>query len=241
MPPQQPSPGAGGPRPPRRAGGRALLVASSIAGAILLAAGILVAVNVSGGRPYADLPTCRQLLGDLTEEIPGTGRPSVDGDRHSGDDVSGHYAGDTEAEPLSGVECSVEDPDRDGDPFAMGVHVYLYDHEDERGLADLHHQLDEETETYEDGSLEEDTEDLVILGWERSSLGDAGILSVHEQGLSGTHDPVTTAHGLFLTNNLSVSYSYRLDERDDEEEAMEFVRSFGQGLERQLRAEAEFV
>lgn len=212
-------------------------------GAVLLVAGILVAVNVSGGRPYADLPTCRQLLGDLTDEIPGTDRPSVDGDRYGGDDVSGHYAGDTEAEALSGVECSVEDPDRDEDPFVMGVNVYLYDHEDERGLEDLQHQLEEETESYEDGSLEEEVELLELLDLERSNLGDGGILTLEEydHGRSSAPDPVTTAHGLFLTNNLSVSYSYRLDERGDEEEAMEFVRSFGKSLERRLRAEAEFV
>lgn len=215
-------------------------MASSIAGVVLLVAGILVAVNVSGGRPYADLPTCRQLLRDLADEIPGADRPSVDGDRHYGDDVSGHYAGDTYAEALSGLECSIED-DRGGDTFQMWVSVYLYDHGDGRGLEDLQYQLEEEVQTYEDGSLEE-AEDLEILEWERSDLGDAGILTLHEQG-GGPSAPSTstTAHGFFLTKNLSVSYEYELGERDDEQEAMEFVHSFGQSLERRLRSEAEFV
>ena len=216
-------------------------MASSIAGVVLLVAGILVVVNVSGGRPYADLPTCRQLLGDLTDEIPGADRPSVDGDRHDDDDVAGHYAGETRADALSGLECMIED-DRGGDTFQMRVSVYLYDHEDGRGLEDLQYQLEEEVQTYEDGSLEEEAEDLEILEWERSDLGDAGILTVHEQGRDvSASSTSTTAHGLFLTSNLSVSYEYELGERDGEQEAMEFVHSFGRSLERQLRSEAEFV
>lgn len=240
MPPQQLP---GGPRPPRRAGGRALLVASSIAGVVLLVAGILVAVNVSGGRPYAGLPTCRQLLGELTDEIPGADRPSVDGDRYDGGDVAGHYAEETHAEALSGLECSIVDPGRDEDEFQMRVSVYLYDHEDDRGLEDLQHQLEEEMESYDDGSLEEETEGLEILEWERSDLGDVGLMTLHglDQGVSVAPSPASIAYGFFLTNNLSVSYEYELGERDDEQEIMEFVHSFGQSLERQLRAESEFV
>ncbi|MBE2999980.1 hypothetical protein IDM40_14865 [Nocardiopsis sp. HNM0947] len=213
-------------------------MASSIAAVVLLIAGIIVAVNVSGSRSYAELPTCRQLLGDLADDIPGMDRPTVDGHRVDEDDAYGHYDG----EARSGVECNVEDPDRDDVPYVVHVNAFLYDHEDERGLSDLHHEMADEFESYEDGSVEDEYDDYRMLEWEETTIGDGGILAVQEYvGGSGSDENHRTAYGLFLTGNASVSYSYELEEREDEEEAMDFVRSFGGDLERQLRSEAESV
>ncbi|WP_017616526.1 hypothetical protein [Nocardiopsis salina] len=213
-------------------------MASSIAAAILLIAGIVVAVNVSGGRAYAELPTCRQLIGDLADEIPGTDRPSIDGDFET-EDVDDNYTADLEGVLNCEISESGDNGQRDGSHL-MSVGVFLYDHEDERGMRNLQHDMDDSVEDLQEPDRDED-ENYDLLGWEATGAGDVGYVSLQEYSSTYSDDANVLAMGSFLSQNVWSHYTYEFDERDDEEEILEFLASFGEGIARQLRSEAEFV
>lgn len=213
-------------------------MASSIAATILLIAGIVVAVNVSGGRAYADLPTCRQLIGDLAEDIPGADRPSVDGD-FDPEEVDDDYIAELEGVLNCEVTESGHSSRRDSS-LLMSVSLLLHDHEDERGMRNLQHDLDDAIEDFEDPRRDDDGS-FDLLDWEATGAGDGGYVSLQHFSSTYSDDGSTLGMGNFLSQNVWGAYSYELEDRDDQEEVLEFLASFGEGLERQLRSEAEFV
>lgn len=237
----------GPPGPPRRAGGRALVVGASIAVVVLLVAGGLVVWSVTSSRPYASLPTCRQLLNDIVDELPHAESPRVEGEYLELDEYIDEY-GYREEEDLEGLEgflqCTVRETAETGDEddhwsyhsSLMRVNVSLHDAEDERAMEDLRAGVEEEVEDLEDGGWGEELDDFELVDWARLTVGDGGSVTLYETNYGEREG---TAFARFIIANASVVINYTLEERYDEQEELEFMTSFSGQLGRQLDREAE--
>lgn len=220
---------------PRRPGNRGLLVGAAIAALILLVAGGIVVWNVADSRLYASLPTCRQLLDDIAEEIPDADRPRVEGEYTSADDL-----GYGEDGFLGALQCNVVDSGEDDENVLLYTHVSLYEYEDEgEAVEDLRGDMEEILEDWEDGAMEDE------MGWDDAewmqiSAGDGGYTSVYQHSQGGQSDQDNgygTAY--FTTANVTVSLEYPVEGRFDEEETMEFLGDFSRQVDRQLSREGE--
>ena len=203
--------------------------------------------NVTGSRPYASLPTCRQLLNDVVDEFPHAERPRVEGEYMEAEEYTAEYEylGEEDLEGLEGVlQCNARETADTGederDSYAvalMWVNVSLYDAEDERVVEDLRTGIEEEIEDFEDGKWwGDELDDFELIDWTELTTGDGGRAMLHETSYG---ERVGTATARFVTANASVNISYTLEERYDEREEIEFLVSFSEQLERQLAREAE--
>ena len=237
----------GPPVPSRNTGVRALLVGVSIAVVVLLVAGGLVVWNLVGGRPYASLPTCRQLLNDIVDDFPHAESPRVEGEYFDHDEYIDEYDY-TEEGDLEGIEgvltCSAEETadteeENNGDrsfDASLRVNVTLYDAEDERVMEDLRTDTEELIEDLEDGDWwGEELDGFEFVDWTELTTGDGGNAILYETDYEG----MSSASATFLTANATVNISYSLEGRYDEQEEFEFMTSFSEQLKRQLDKEAD--
>lgn len=230
-PPQQPPPRQG-----RPGGSRRGLIIGGVAVALLLMVSLGVVVwNALDGRPYADLPSCRQLLSaEVMETIPGTTSPHADGEYQEMDEDTAAYLDESVRGYLN---CSVEDDEH----IPLLVGASLYEHEDEGEAVDgLREDMEDALRDLEEGRYGEyGMEEVEVLDWRPLSVGDEGYAVVFEErdhggGLYGSFSVSTV--------NVSLTASYSSEEGDlDETELLDFLGDLADRMERQLSREAEKV
>ncbi|WP_017600385.1 hypothetical protein [Nocardiopsis lucentensis] len=232
MPPQQPSapghPGPGG--PPRRTGRLALIIGASVTAVALLATGGALVWNLSGSRPYADLPSCRRLLSsEFLDSMSETEGLRAEGEYEEGEDLESRDQDDL----IGYLWCDVEDGSED----VMSVSVNLLEYEDDgSAVEDIRDETEDFLEDLENGDWEEDL-DTDLLDWATTSVGDGGALVLYEPGYFDEE----TVHGFasFSTVNVVVTVFRVFDGDVDTEEAMAELDDLADRVHRQLSRESE--
>ncbi|MGQ4266501.1 hypothetical protein [Nocardiopsis changdeensis] len=207
-----------------------MIAAGAVAG--VLVAGLLgfAVWESAGGRPYAELASCRDVLpAQVVDTIPGTDSPRAEGeyipaaeeDWFSGDEVL------TEAGYLGRLSCYVTD--RDEEP-GVTVDVSLFDHK--RSLEhfeDIAQELEDRADDLDRGR------DDNVLEWAGISVGDGGLVTLDNYNghLSG--------NVLFLDVNMVVSIGCSIPEDMDDTEVMEFMEDFSVQVHRRLSRTSERV
>ncbi|MCY9787900.1 hypothetical protein KIK06_28885 [Nocardiopsis sp. EMB25] len=232
MPPQQPSapghPGPGG--PPRRTGRLALIIGASVTAVALLATGGALVWNLSGSRPYADLPSCRRLLpSEFLDSMPETEGLGVDGDYEDGEDLES-----LDQENLLGyLWCDVEDGGED----VMSVTVYHMEYEDDgAAVEDMLGETEEFLEDLENGDWEEELE-ADIVDWRPSAVGDGGAVVLYEPGY--LEEDAVYGFASFSTVNLDVTVFRVFEGGIDAEEELDSLDDLADRVHRQLSRESE--
>lgn len=231
-----PGPPGGGPYPPPgpppRRSRKGLVIGAGAVAAVLVAGVLGFAVwESAGGRPYAELASCRDLLpAQVVDTIPG-----ADGLRAEGEfvpaDEQDWYTDDTElldAGYLGRLSCRVRDED---DEWSVGVDVSLFDHE----LSQEY--IEEDDEAFEErvSDLERGRDDEDVLEWARIPAGDDGLATLHE------FEGERSGFAAFRDANVFVYVDYSVPEDVDDTEAMEFLEEFSGQVRRQLSRASERV
>jgi len=196
----------------------------------VVAASIGVVVwNVAGGRPYADLPGCRQLLpADVVDGIPGAGSPRAEGDYYPAEET-----GYEEGGQIGYLACSVSD----SDVFLLDVHATLYEFEDDgEAVADLREEVGD---AREDLGRDRSPEGMSggILDWRSVSAGDGGFAVLYQDE---DYSEEIFAAASFTLVNVAVLISFPLEDGGiGEGEALDFLDDFAGQVERQISREAE--
>ncbi|OKI14696.1 hypothetical protein A6A08_13675 [Nocardiopsis sp. TSRI0078] len=236
-PPQQPpaSGGPGRPGPPGRR--RTGLVVGGVAAALLLMTSFgVVAWNLVDGRPYAGLPTCRELLpSDVLDGIPDADRPRAEGEYVSADEF-GYGAGEGQEGFLGNLSCEVAD----GEERPVYVNASLFEYEDGgEAAADRRQSMEDDLRDREEGRhWEEEDGVAAVLDWSPVSAGEAGYAVVYEY--DGYTDEEAVGTVFFVTVNVEVVVSYSIPAADfDEAEVLGFLDDFARQVERRLSREGE--
>ncbi|MFL1380926.1 MULTISPECIES: hypothetical protein [unclassified Nocardiopsis] len=199
--------------------------------AAVLVAGLLgfVVWEAVGGRPYAGLASCRDLLpSQVVDTVPGSDRPRAEGEFVPADEQE-WYSDDAELEEagyLGLLTCRVSDR---GEEWSLTVDVTLFDHErSQEYIEDDAEELEDRVSDLERGRTEED-----VLEWARTSVGDGGLVTLYD------FDGDRTAVASFRDVNAFVYVHYPVPEDVDDIEAMEFLENFAGQVRRQLSRTSE--
>ncbi|NYH53745.1 hypothetical protein HNR06_003334 [Nocardiopsis arvandica] len=235
-PPRQPpvpgppgGPGTGG---RRRTG---LVVGGAAAALLLLASVGVVAWSLADGRPYAGLPTCRELLpSDMLDRVPGAGRLTADGDYTPADEFQYGELGEG---ALGILLCTVSDSAAsESGRTPMWVSVTLYEYDDGGEAAEV--MVGEYEERREEVETGDEDSGVALVDWRPVSAGDGGVAALYESGEDDS-GAAGYASAFFPTVNTMVAIDYVLNEGSDGEEALGFLDDFAPQVERQLSREGE--
>ncbi|MEU0488831.1 hypothetical protein ABZ249_06345 [Nocardiopsis sp. NPDC006139] len=206
-----------------------MIAAGAVAG--VLVAGLLgfAVWESAGGRPYAELASCRDVLPvQVVDTVPG-----ADGARAEGEfvtmDEQEWYSDDAELEEagyIGQLSCYVSD---DGEEWGLVVNASLFDHERSREY------FEDTVQEMEDriGDLDRGRDDEDVLEWARTPAGDGGIVTLHD------YDGDRSAVAAFQDVNVQVYVHYTVPGDVDDAEAMEFMEDFSGQLRRRLSRTSE--
>ncbi|MDE3721526.1 hypothetical protein PWG71_09010 [Nocardiopsis sp. N85] len=221
----------GPPGPPRRSRRGWAIGAGVLAG--VLVAGLLgfVAWDAMGGRPYGELPSCRELLpSQVIDTVPDADRPRAEGEFLSAED-SDWYPDTDEEGYLGRISCAVTDRD---DSRLLGVDVALYDHEVYLdGFEEMRQEMEDTVEDWERGRNDE-----AVLAWEPSGAGESGMTVLYSFDFD---EGERTGSSYFLDVNTRIAIDHPVPESMDDAEAIDFLNGFARQVERRLARTAERV
>ncbi|WP_306365960.1 hypothetical protein [Nocardiopsis sp. CC223A] len=199
----------------------------------MLVAGLLgfVVWEAAGGRPYAELASCRDLLpARVVDTIPGADRPRAEGGYTPAEEDEWYSDNDdlVDAGYLGQLSCQVLDRD---DEWSLGVDVSLFDHELSQEF------IEDDDERFEDrvSDLERGRDDDDVLEWARTSVGDGGLVTLHD------FEGERSASAVFRDVNVFVYVHYPVPEDVDDTEAVEFLEDFSGQVRRGLARDSERV
>ncbi|MFI6577189.1 hypothetical protein ACIBFB_15425 [Nocardiopsis sp. NPDC050513] len=219
--------------PPTRTGRVALVVGSAVAAVALLVTGGVVVWNLSGARPYAELPSCRRLLpGELLDAVPGAEGLRAEGEYREADEIT-----DFDPDPalLGYLTCSVFDEDQSASVLWVTVDHYEYD--DEGAAAeDLRDDHEDRLADVEDGDWADEW-GLEVIDWAPLSTGDGGVAMAVEGGYLDEGGSHGTAY--FHAANLGVSLNHSAPRDLEGEEVLAAVDDLAGRIHRQLSREGE--
>ncbi|WP_053617807.1 hypothetical protein [Nocardiopsis sp. NRRL B-16309] len=217
-------------------------IAVATTAALLVAAGTGLAVRyVADARPYAALPSCRDLLPtDLLDAVPGADRPRAQGDFLPVEDT-GYHGAEPDDGYMGSLECMVSDGAGD---HVLGVYAALYDAEEGADtVEDRREDIGDGIADLERGRFGEDLLDgdvvADVLAWDALSAGDGGYAVVTELSGAEWADAEVFAEAFFSSANVTVSVSYPQEGRFDEEEIVAFLDGFTGRVDQQLSREGE--
>ncbi|WP_232831909.1 hypothetical protein [Nocardiopsis sp. FIRDI 009] len=224
--PGQPGPGG----QPRRDGRVALIVGASVTAVALLVTGGVLVWNLSGSRPYADLPSCRRLLtSELLDSRPETEGLRAEGGYEEGEELA--YRDDDQL--LGSLTCEVSD----GGEAVMGVSVDLLEYEDDGdAVEDLRGEFEDYLEEVESGGWADERE-ADLVDWRPLGVGDVGVVVLYEPGY--IDEEVVYGQAFFSTVNLGVTVYHVYDADIDAEEELDRLDDLARQVHRQLSREAE--
>jgi hypothetical protein len=219
-------------------GGIAAILALVLAAVVAM----LFGLHVQGERPYASLPTCRQLVpNDLIDSIPSA----------EGGQVEGAYEDSEEAlflDPDDGtlgeVVCRVDAPGVVRDPEDLSQTVlnvrlthYQFDDDGEK-VAQLQEESAAELREWEEGRAESQ-EDGHVIDWRPLSVGNGGVAVVSEAVGWHIGEPDALGTVTFTTANVSVRATFHIYGRFEESEELDRLNHLARQLSRGLSTEGE--
>lgn len=238
MPPGPPGGGYPGPPggpypppgPPPRRPRKGLVIGAGAAAAVLVA-GLLgfVVWEAVGGRPYAELGSCRDLLpAQVVDTVPEADRPRAEGGFTSVDEQEWYFDDPemTDAGYLGQLNCQISE--RDGTDWVINVDVSLFDHELSREyFEDTAEDVEDRVRDLERGR-EDDVEE-----WSRITVGDGGLVILYD------YDGDRSAVSAFGDVNVFVFIHYLVPEDVDTVETRQFMEDFSGQVRRQLARTSE--
>ncbi|WP_433698299.1 hypothetical protein [Nocardiopsis sp. CA-288880] len=206
-----------------------MLIGVAVASLAVVASLGAVVWEAAGGRPYADLPGCRQLLSeDVVAGIPGADSPLAEGDYYSAEEAG--YAEDGQ---IGYLACSVND----SYVFLLDVFVSLYEFEDGgETVADLREDMADAREDLEGDRAPEGMRGEV-LDWRSVRAGDGGFAVLYRDG---EYSDAVVATASFTSVNVAVMISLPVEDGGiGEGKALDLLEDMAGQVERSLSREAE--
>jgi hypothetical protein len=206
-----------------------VLIGVAVASLAVVASLGVVVWEAAGGRPYADLPGCRQLLpADVVAGIPGADSPRAEGEYYPAEEAG--YAEDGQ---IGYLACSVSD----SDVFLLDVFVSLYEFEDGgETVADLREEMADAREDLEGDRAPEGMWGEVL---DRRSVpaGDEGFAVLYRDE---EYSDAVVATASFTSVNVAVVISLPVEGGGvGQGEALDFLEDMAGQVERRLSREAE--
>ncbi|MFD3684919.1 hypothetical protein ACFWTE_08905 [Nocardiopsis sp. NPDC058631] len=201
----------------------------AVAALVVVASLSAVVWTAAGGRPYADLPGCRQLLpAEVVDGIPGAADPLAEGDYYPAEET-----GYEEGGQIGHLACSVSD----SYVFLLDVQAFLYDYEDGgEAVTDLREEMGDAREDLERDNPPEGVSGEV-LDRRTVSAGDGGFAVLYQDE---EYAEEVLAQASFTLVNVAVTISLPLEDGGiGEDGALDFLGDFAGQVERQISREAE--